>query len=57
MSQKSHMLLSSAKIFEASSTNSVDTEQTGLIWVHTVCSILMLTNKETILDVVILLMF
>ena len=35
------MLLSSAEIFEASLTNSVDPDQTScrssLIWVHTVC--------------------
>ena len=33
-------VLSTAEIFEASYTNSVDTDQTapvGLIWVHTVC--------------------
>ena len=49
------MLLSSAEIFEASSTNSVDPDQTtpvGTVWSGSTlfASILMLINKQTFSD-------
>ena len=54
------MLLWSAKIFEASSANSVDPDQTALVGAvgsgsTLFASILMLNNKHTLLDAVILL--
>ena len=56
------MLLASVEIFEASSTNSVDPDQTAPVRAvrsgsTLFTSILMLTNKQTFSDVVILLAF
>ena len=52
------MFLSSTKIFEASETNSLDTDQTApvrVIWVQNVC--LCANFKQTFTDAVILLEF
>ena len=46
ISQNRRMLLTSADIFEASSTNSIDPDQTWS-WSTLFASILMLTNKQT----------
>ena len=46
ISQNRQMLLASADIFEASSTNSIDPDQTWS-WSTLFASILMLTNKQT----------
>ena len=45
--KKSRVLLSSAEIFEASSTNRVDPDQTAHVGSTLFASILMLTNKQT----------
>ena len=55
ISQNSRVLLSSAEIFEAYSTNSIDPDQTApIVWPGSTlfASILMFTNKQTFSDVV-----